>query len=97
MKELVLFAGSFAAVFALSFQQHNIHLRRRTLALINASFIGMLNLMILKIGPQASPSEMLAFIAGEPLGTLAAMCLHDRWFQTNDEAGVSRCESGRQK
>lgn len=93
MKELALFCGSFAIVFALSFQQHNIRLRRQTMALINATFIGMLNLIILKIGSQASPSEMLAFIVGEPLGTLAAMQVHDRWFLRNDTNVVAGCES----
>lgn len=93
MKELALFCGSFATVFALSFQQHNIQLRRQTVALINATFIGMLNLLILKIGSQASPSEMMAFIVGEPLGTLAAMRLHDRWLQRNDPQVLSGCAS----
>ena len=93
MKELALFCGSFATVFALSFQQHNIQLRRQTMALINATFIGMLNLIILKIGSQASPSEMIAFIVGEPLGTLAAMRVHDCWFLKNHQEVVSKCES----
>ena len=78
MTECALFAGSFAIVFALGFQQQNIHLRRYGLAMLNATFIGLLNLMMLKLGPQASSSEMLAFIAGEPLGTLAAIWLNGR-------------------
>jgi hypothetical protein len=66
MTEIALFTGSFALVFALGFQQQNIHYRRYVLAMVNATFIGMLNLAMLKLGPQASPTEMLAFITGEP-------------------------------
>lgn len=78
MTELALFSGSFAIVFALGFQQHNIHHRRYVPAMLNATFIGMLNLLMLKLGPQASSTEMLAFIAGEPLGTLAALWLNGK-------------------
>jgi hypothetical protein len=80
MAELALFAGSFAIVFALGFQQQIIHHRRHLLAMLNATTIGMLNLLLLKLGPQASPSEMIAFIAGQPLGTLAALWLIGRYF-----------------
>ncbi|MDP2795634.1 MAG: hypothetical protein Q8O25_16385 [Sulfurisoma sp.] len=82
MTELAIFSGSFAIVFAPGFQQQNIHNRRHMLAMLNATFIGMLNLLMFKIGPQALPTEMLTFIAGEPLGTLAALWLNGRWFDT---------------
>ena len=77
MNEIGLFFGSFVFVFALSFQQHNIHYKRYFPALINAAFIAALNLIVVRLGSQASPSEMLAFIAGQPIGTLAAMWLHE--------------------
>lgn len=79
MTELALFTGSFAIVFALGFQQQNIHYRRHILAMLNAIFIGILNLAMLKLGPQATTTEMLAFIAGQPLGTFAALWMNGRW------------------
>ncbi len=51
--EFVLFLGSFAIVFALSFQQQNLHYRRYALAFLNSIFIGILNLLLLKLGPKA--------------------------------------------
>lgn len=82
MNELVLFGGAFAIVFALSFQQHHVHCRRFNLAFLNSFVIGVLNLLMLKLGSQATPSEMTAYITGGPLGTLAAMWAHDRMFSS---------------
>lgn len=78
MNEIGMFGGSFVFVFALSIQQHNIHGGRYLMAVFNAAFIASLNLLVVKIGSQATPSEMLAFIAGQPLGTVAAMWLSSR-------------------
>ncbi len=76
MNEMGLFGVSFVFVFALSFQQQNIHHRRYLFALINAAFIAALNLFVVRLGAQASPTEIFAFIAGQPLGTVAAMWLN---------------------
>jgi hypothetical protein len=78
MNEIGLLGGSFVFVFALSFQQQNIIYRRYFPAIANAAFIAALNLFVVKVGSQASPTEMLAFIAGQPLGTAAAMWLSGR-------------------
>lgn len=89
MTELALFCGSFAIVFALGFQQQNIHCHRYVLGMLNATFIGVLNLLMLKLGPQASPTDMLAFIAGEPFGTVAAIWLNSRWHKTGLKQSLS--------
>jgi len=78
MNEIALFVGSFVFVFALSLQQQNVHYRRYFLAVVNSAFIASLNLLVVKLGSQASPTEMLAFVAGQPLGTAAAMWLCSR-------------------
>lgn len=75
MNEISLFAGSLVFVFAMSYQQQNIFYRRYFPAVVNAAFIASLNLLVVKVGSQATPTEMLAFIAGQPIGTVAAMWL----------------------
>jgi hypothetical protein len=80
MKEIALFGGSFALVFALSFQQHHVHCRRYGFAFTNAVIIGILNLVMIKLGSQASPTEMMAYISGGPMGNVAAMWVHDKVF-----------------
>lgn len=76
MTEFALFAGSFAFVFAISLQQQNVHHQRFALAFINSAAIAALNLLVVKLGSAASVTEMIAYIAGQPMGTLFAMRLH---------------------
>lgn len=78
MTELLLFSGSFAFVFAVSLQQQNVHHQRFALALVNSATIAALNLLIIRLGSAASPTEMAAYIAGQPMGTLVAMWINSR-------------------
>ncbi len=95
MNEIALLGGSFVFVFALSYQQQNIFYRRYFLAVVNAAFIASLNLFVVKVGSQATPAEMLAFIAGQPLGTVAAMWLSSRRLASQaQEAQSSAPERG---
>lgn len=80
MNALLLFAGSFFIVFALGFQQHNIHYRRYQAAFVSGIFIGVMNLLVLRLGPSASAPEMLAFLVGGPLGSVAAIWLNGKIF-----------------
>ena len=92
VNEIGMFGGSFVFVFALSFQHQNIAFQRYFPAIVNAAFIASLNLFVVKVGSQASPTEMLAFIAGQPLGTAAAMWLSGREpiSQAQDERNSAR-------
>ncbi|MBU1447019.1 MAG: hypothetical protein KKF58_01785 [Gammaproteobacteria bacterium] len=78
MDALLLFLGSFFTVFALGFQQNNVHHRRYQAAFMNGIVIGIMNLLVLRIAPSASPSEMLAFLMGGPLGIVAAIWLNGK-------------------
>ena len=75
MRELSLFVGSFAMVFALSFQSGNVRDRRIVWATLNSMAIAMLNLTVVRLGAEASLTEMIAFIVGQPLGTALAIWL----------------------
>jgi hypothetical protein len=76
MNAFLLFTGSFFIVLALGFQQNNVHYRRYQSAFLNGIFIGMMNLLVLRLGPSASPVEMAAFLMGGPLGIVAAIWLN---------------------
>lgn len=78
MNTLLLFLGAFFIVFALGFQQHNVHYRRYQAAFLNGIFIGIMNLLVLRLGPGASPVEMAAFLTGGPLGSVAAIWLNGK-------------------
>lgn len=88
MNALLLFLGSFFIVFALGFQQHNVHYRRYQAAFLNGIFIGIMNLLVLRLGPSASPVEMAGFLTGGPLGSVAAIWLNGKVFaQANEPQG----------
>ena len=78
MNALLLFLGSFFIVFALGFQQHNVHYRRYQAAFLNGIFIGVMNLMVLRLAPSASPVEMAVFLIGGALGSIAAIWLNGK-------------------
>ncbi|MDP1635259.1 MAG: hypothetical protein Q8L69_11340 [Gallionellaceae bacterium] len=78
MNAFLLFIGSFFIVFALGFQQHNVHYRRYRAAFMNGIFIGAMNLLVLRLGPSASPVEMAAFLIGGPVGIVAAIWLNGK-------------------
>ena len=80
MNALLLFLGSFFVVCALGFQQHNVHYRRYQAAFVNGIFIGIMNLLVLRLAPSASPVEMAAFLMGGPLGNVAAIWLNGKVF-----------------
>lgn len=85
MNALLLFLGAFFIVFALGFQQHNVHYRRYQAAFLNGIFIGIMNLLVLRLGPSAAPAEMVAFLIGGPLGSVAAIWLNGKVFARASE------------
>lgn len=78
MNALLLFLGSFLIVFALGFQQHNVHYRRYQAAFLNSIFIGAMNLLVMSLGPSASQAEMVTFLIGGALGSVAAIWLNGK-------------------
>lgn len=85
MNALLLFLGAFFIVFALGFQQHNVHYRRYQAAFLNGIFIGIMNLLVLRLGPSAAPAEMVAFLIGGPLGSVAAIRLNGKVLIQSDD------------
>lgn len=72
---LALFASTFVVVFALGAQSLLVNNGRYVAAFGNSFVIGTCNLMLLKLGPQATDWEIAAFLIGGPLGIVSAMWL----------------------
>ncbi len=79
MNEAYLFISSFSLVCALVLQHRFVERRGYLAAAINSGFIAALNILAVKLGAQASPSEITAFILGQPFATLMTMAACDRW------------------
>jgi hypothetical protein len=73
MTELILFASSFALVFALGFQSLNVNNGHYVAAFLTSFAIGIANIAVLKLAPNATGTQIVAFLAGGPLGIVCAM------------------------
>lgn len=78
MTELYLFAAAFITVFALGFQQQNVTGRHYVAAMLTSLIIGSAQIFLWRVVPIASASEIVATLAGGPVGIVAAMYVHPR-------------------
>lgn len=79
MSELILFASSFILVCALGVQSLNVNRGHYVAAFLTSFVVGSAQMVLLKLGPDASWTEIAAFLAGGPLGIISAMRLHTRF------------------
>ena len=78
MTELSLFLAAFITVFALGFQQQNVAGRHYLAAVFTSMAIGSAQLFLWRLAPTATPTEIMATLAGGPAGIIAAMWAHPR-------------------
>lgn len=78
LTELSLFASSFILVLLLGLQSLNVNNGHHWAAFCTSFGIGICNVVMLKLVPDATTTQVTAYIIGGPLGILAAMWLHPR-------------------
>lgn len=76
MSLLALFASTFALVFFLGLQSLNVNRGHYLAAFITSFGIGASNLVVLKLAPNATAVEMVAYLTGGPFGIAASMWVH---------------------
>lgn len=76
MNELALFVSTFILVFALGLQSLNVNGGHYMAAFFTSFLIGVGNLVVLKLAPTATGTEIAAFLSGGPLGIICAMKVH---------------------
>lgn len=77
MNELLLFGSTFGVVFFLGFQSLCVNSGHYWIAGVNSAIIGAFNLLLFKVAPHVSGNlEIIAYIAGGPLGIVGAMYVH---------------------
>ncbi|UUZ75465.1 hypothetical protein LP414_27505 [Polaromonas sp. P1(28)-13] len=77
MNELMLFGSTFGVVFFLGFQSLCVNSGHYWMAAINSTIIGAFNLLLFKTAPHVHGHvEIMAYIAGGPLGIISAMWVH---------------------
>jgi hypothetical protein len=78
MTELTLFASTFVLVFALGAQSLNVNNGHYIAAALTSFVIGAGQMVLFKLAPNASASEIAAFLLGGPFGITASMWAHPR-------------------
>lgn len=78
MTELTLFASTFVLVFALGAQSLNVNNGHYIAAALTSFVIGAGQMVLFKLAPHASWSEIAAFLLGGPFGIMASMRSHPR-------------------
>lgn len=82
----ILFASTFTLVFLLGVQQLNVQHGHRFAAAATSLFIGISQLALYKLAPDAGGVEIAAYLAGGPLAIVCAMRVHpwlrERWRTT---------------
>ena len=75
MTALILFASTLLLVMALGMQSLLVNNGRYVPAACNSFAIGVGNLLLYKLAPDATGIEIAAFLAGGPIGIVVAMYL----------------------
>lgn len=76
MNALILFISTFVLVFGLGLQSLNVNGGHRWAAFFTSFLIGGANIIVLKLGPDASALEIAGYLCGGPLGIVASMWAH---------------------
>ncbi len=79
MTALLIFASTFALVFALGFQSQNVNNGHYKAEFLTSFAIGMSNLILFKTVPQAGAAEISAYLIAGPLAITASMWAHERY------------------
>lgn len=78
MSELILFGSAFSIVALLVAQQQNVTGRHYLLAALTSIAIGASQIVLWRLIPAASWTEIFATLAGGPAGVLFSMWAHPR-------------------
>lgn len=78
MNEIYLFLSAFSVVFLLVLQQQNVAGRHYLLAALTSVAIGVSQIILWRLVPSASWTEIAATLAGGPVGVVFSMWLHPR-------------------
>jgi len=76
MTELLLFVSTFTLVFLLGFQSLNVNGGHYWAAFLSSFGISLSQLVLYKLVPDATLSQVAAYMLGGPLGIVASMWAH---------------------
>jgi hypothetical protein len=81
MSELLLFISAFGTVFAIGFQSLNVNNGHHKMAFLTSYLIGVSHLVIYRVMPDPSLTEIVAYLNGGPFGIVASMYVHQKFMR----------------
>jgi len=87
MTAIALLASTFFLVFFLGLQSLVVNSGHRLAAFFNSFAIGLSQLTLYKLAPDASGIEIAAYLCGGPFGVVAAMIFFKWWRRQKVGAG----------
>lgn len=87
VSEALLFASTFALVFLLGLQFLNVNGGHYVAAFMTSFGISLSQLILYKLMPDASLSEIVAYMSGAPFGIVLSMYVHRRTIGRRREPG----------
>ena len=82
MSAIALFVSTYLLVMALGAQSLLVNNGRYTAAFCNSFAIGICNLVLFKLAPDATGWEVAGYLTGGPFGIVSAMYLLRKYHQT---------------
>lgn len=83
MSAIALFGSTYLLVFFLGLQSLNVNNGHHVAAFFTSFGIGVSNLVLFKLAPNAGGMEIIAFLLGGPFGIISSMHVHEhlskRW------------------
>ncbi len=84
---ILLFLSVFFAVFCLGMQSQLVNNGHLVLAALNSFAIGVANIILYKLAPDATGAEVAAYIAGGPVAIVASMYTYRRYQTWHTQRG----------
>jgi len=91
MTAIALLASTFAVVFFLGLQSLVVNSGHRAIAFANSFFIGLSQLALYKLAPEANGMEIAAYLLGGPFGIVASMVVFRWWKKREQRSNTQGC------
>lgn len=86
---ILLFISTFGLVFFLGLQSLNVNGGHYLAAFFTSFGIGIGNMVLYKLAPNANSLEILAYLMGGPFGIIASMAAHRRFIRRKEAPAVN--------
>lgn len=81
MNGVLLFLSTFVLIFSMGLQSQMVNHGNYVGAFINSAVISFSQLLVLRLAPDAPLLDLTGYLLGGPIGIVASMYVHRRFFR----------------